>query len=61
MEQNLLEKTCKTLDEWKLLLSQQAFSKHGEYMNFLKKEHAITHGFANFITLKFREADAGFF
>ena len=48
MEQNLLEKTCKTLDEWKLLLSQQAFSKHGEYMNFLKKEHAITHGFANF-------------
>ena len=48
MEQNLLEKTCKTLDEWKLLLSQQAFSKHGEYMNSLKKEHAITHGFANF-------------
>ena len=59
MEQNLLEKTGKTLDEWKLLLSQQAFSKHGEYMTFLKKEHAITHGFANFITLKFREADAG--
>jgi hypothetical protein len=40
-------------------LSQQAFSKHGEYMTFLKKDHAITHGFANFITLKFREADAG--
>lgn len=59
MEQNLLEKTGKTLDEWKLLLSQQSFSKHGEYMTFLKKEHGITHGFANFITLKFREADAG--
>lgn len=59
MEQNLLEKTGKTLDQWKLLLSQQAFSKHGEYMTFLKKEHGITHGFANFITLKFREADAG--
>jgi len=58
MEQNLLEKTGKTLDQWKLLLSQQTFSKHGEYMTFLKKEHGITHGFANFITLKFREADA---
>jgi predicted transport protein len=59
MEQNLLEKTGKTLEQWKQLLSQQAFSKHGEYMTFLKKEHGITHGFANFITLKFREADAG--
>jgi hypothetical protein len=27
-------------------------------MNFLKKKHGITHGFANFIDLKFREADA---
>lgn len=59
MEQNLKEKTGKTLDDWKILLSKQSFSKHGEYMTFLKKEHGITHGFANFITLKFREADAG--
>jgi predicted transport protein len=58
MEQNLLEKAGKTLDQRKLLLSQQSFSKHGEYMTFLKSEHAITHGFTNFITLKFREADA---
>lgn len=27
MEQNLLQKTGKTLDQWKLLLSQQSFSK----------------------------------
>jgi len=59
MEQNLLEKTGETLDQWKRLLTQQAFSKHGEYMAFLKKQHGISHGFANFITLKFREADAG--
>lgn len=59
MEQNLLEKTGKTLEQWKELLSQQAFSKHGEYMTFLKKKYGVTHGFANFITLKFREADAG--
>lgn len=61
MEQNLLEKTGKTLEQWKQLLAQQSFSKHGEYMSFLKKDHGITHGFANFITLKFREADAASF
>jgi predicted transport protein len=58
MEHKFTRKTGKTLDQWKLLLSQQSFSKNGEYMTFLKSEHAITHGFANFITLKFREADA---
>ena len=55
MEKNLQEKTGKTLDQWKALLRQQPFSKHGQYMAFLKKEHGVTHGFANFITLKFRE------
>ncbi len=59
MEQNLKEKTGRTLDEWKALLAKQPFTKHGEYMNFLKKDQGLTHGFANFITLKFREADAG--
>lgn len=59
MEQNLKEKTGKTLAQWKVLLAKKSFSKHGEYMNFLKKEMGISHGFANFITLKFREADAG--
>ena len=61
MEANLLEKTGKTLEQWKTLLAQQSYSKHGDYMTFLKKEHGITHGFANFITLKFREADAASF
>lgn len=59
MEENLKEKTGKTLAEWKTLLAAQPFEKHGEFMSFLKGEHGITHGFANFITLKFREADAG--
>jgi hypothetical protein len=47
------------LDERKLLYSQQAFSKYDEHIHFLKKEYGIAHGFANFITLKFRQADAG--
>jgi hypothetical protein len=33
--------------------------KHGEYMHILKNKPAITHRVANFITLKFREADTG--
>ena len=59
MEQNLEAKTGKTLAQWKVVLAEQAFTKHGECMSFLKKEQGLTHGFANFITLKFREADAG--
>ena len=59
MEQNLLEKTGKTLDQWKTLLATKKFEKHGEIMSFLKGEMGITHGFANFITLKYRKADAG--
>ena len=59
MEENLAEKTGKSLDEWKTLLAKQGLSKHGEMMKFLKTEQGITHGFANFIVLKYREADAG--
>jgi predicted transport protein len=59
MEQNLPEKTGKSLDEWKALLATKGFGKHGEIMSFLKGEMGITHGYANLIALKFRQADAG--
>ena len=58
MEANLKDKTGKDLDEWKTILAIQGFEKHGEMMKYLKGEHGVSHGFANFITLKFREADA---
>lgn len=58
MEQNIEEKTGKTLEQWKAVLTKKGFSKHGEMMTFLKSEHGITHGYANLIVLKFREADA---
>lgn len=58
MEENLKAKTGKDLSEWKALLTTQAFEKHGEILKFLKGEYGVTHGFANFIALKFREADA---
>jgi len=59
MEQNLKEKTGKSLDEWKAVLTIKNFAKHGEIMTYLKGECSITHGYANLIALKFREADAG--
>lgn len=49
MIDNMPEKTGKSLIEWKSLLKQMSFSKHSEAVNFLKKEHNVTHGFANTI------------
>lgn len=59
MEQNLPEKTGKSLGEWKALLATKDFQKHGKIMSFLKGEMGITHGYANLIALKFLESDAG--
>lgn len=49
MIDNMPEKTGKPLEEWIKLLQAQSFAKHSEAVNFLKKEHGITHGFANTI------------
>lgn len=59
MEEGLLGKTGKTLADWKETIKAKKLEKHGEIMKFLKTEQGLTHGFANFITLKFRAADAG--
>ncbi|MEE4330032.1 MAG: DUF5655 domain-containing protein [Wenzhouxiangella sp.] len=58
MEQNLKEKTGRDLEEWKAVLAPKGFAKHGEIMAFLKGECGVSHGYANLIALKFREADA---
>lgn len=49
MINNMPEKTGKSLDEWKVILKEKSFAKHGEAMKFLKGEHGVTHGFANTI------------
>lgn len=60
MEQGLYEKTGKTLDEWIRIVQAKNFAKHGEILAYLKgEEHGLTHGFANFISLKSRKSDAG--
>ncbi|WP_430412669.1 DUF4287 domain-containing protein [Kordia sp.] len=46
---NMPEKTGKSLEQWLIILKKQTFTKHSEAVNFLKKEHDVTHGFANTI------------
>lgn len=49
MINNMPEKTGKSLTEWLKILKSTSFAKHSEAVNFLKKEHGVTHGFANTI------------
>ena len=49
MINNMPEKTGKSLEQCKKILNEKAFLKHSEGVNFLKKEHGVTHGFANTI------------
>ena len=55
MIDNMPEKTGKSLSEWKKVLKTKSFSKHSEGVNFLKKEHNVTHGFANTIVALSKE------
>ena len=55
MIDNMPEKTGKSLDEWKVLLKEKAFTKHSEGVKYLKTEHQVTHGFANTIVTLSKE------
>ena len=55
MIDHMPEKTGKSLTEWKILLKTMTFGKHSEAVNFLKKEHNVTHGFANTIVTLSKE------
>ncbi|CAM4152885.1 MULTISPECIES: DUF4287 domain-containing protein [Flavobacterium] len=57
MIDNMPEKTGKSLSEWKKVLKAKSFSKHSEAVNFLKKEHNVTHGFANTIVVLSKEGN----
>lgn len=59
MEKGLLEKTGQSLAHWIEVVKKANLEKHKAIIDFLKSEHGFTHGFANFVALKAREADAG--
>src|SRR5258708_10686374 len=59
MVENLEAKTGKSLANWITLARRSGHAKHGEIGRFLKGEHGVTHGYANFIALRSLEpADA---
>jgi predicted transport protein len=61
MEKGLLENTGKTLEQWFTIIEKAKLQKHKEIMELLKSEHGLSHGFANFIALKYNKSDAGSF
>jgi hypothetical protein len=59
MIRNLKEKTGKSLDDWIKIARNTKLSKHKELLTLLKSEHRLGHGYANLITLKALQSDAG--
>jgi predicted transport protein len=59
MEESLKAKTGKDLKTWIRIAKQTGFAKHGQILKFLKEEHGLTHGYANFVALKTLKSDAG--
>lgn len=58
MEQGLLEKTGKSLQDWVRVVKDSNIEKHKAIIAFLKDEHGFTYGYANFVAMKARKADA---
>lgn len=59
MVANLEANTGSTLEQWHHELAKNGFTsefKHGEIMKYLKIEGGVSHGFANLIASRFREA-----
>lgn len=59
MEKGLLEKTGKSLEDWKKVVAKTKLDKYKAILDYLKKDHGLTHGFANFVALKYLGTDAG--
>ena len=57
----LFENTGKTLETWLEIIDASAARKHKEIMEFLRKEHNVSYGFANTIAHKYNKSDAGSF
>lgn len=59
MIENMPEKTGKSLEAWKALLATRDFAKHSQAVNYLKKEHGVTHGYANTIVTLSKRDESG--
>lgn len=59
MINNLGEKTGKDLGQWLKIVNSSGLVKHGEIVKYLKSDQGMTHGYANLISLKFKEQKEG--
>jgi len=59
MIDNMPEKTGKSLADWYQVIASSGVEKHGEIVKLLKGEHGVTHGYANTITLLYRDQASG--
>ncbi len=59
MLRNVPGKTGKSLSKWHGILRESSLEKHGLLVNHLKKDHGVTHGFANLIVARFLGSDSG--
>lgn len=59
MISNLPERTGKSLEEWLSLVVPLGFEKHSQILKYLKSEHQVSHGYANFIALQYLESKTG--
>lgn len=59
MIENLRTNTGRSLEEWLHVLASApgGLTKHGEMLKYLKTEQGLTHGYANFVALRFRAGD----
>ena len=54
----LEEKTGRSLEAWLKLAKASGKARHGELVAWLKKEHGVTHGYANLIAHRTFQSDA---
>jgi predicted transport protein len=59
MINNMPQKTGKSLEEWFEIIAEKGAEKHGDIMKLLKGEHGVTHGYANTISILYRQRAAG--
>jgi predicted transport protein len=59
MVANLERNTGRSLDAWVALVHASGIEKHGQIVAMLKADHGLTHGFANMIAMRAKEAAEG--
>ena len=58
MIDNMPEKTGKSLEDWVQIIDDTGLEKHGESMKLLQGELGVTHGYANTISILYRQRTA---